>query len=310
MAMAKDMNTLGVFSQPGSIDIGDAYAKEHKVPQRYLGKQFLTHGTKWGQNPDSMIDGEFKRISEGDQYVDPGAHERKERAGRKLKNVSEKPFYPSKPPTKSYHMKGSLYGCIGEKAPHMKEFDEDAEKAAARAPTPKQIYTNPGKKGTYGVPLTTIGKPLDLMDEPYLVGRELEKVERKVAREKIPSSKGFISTHMSQTGLFDNSIYAYNAGDWAEKPKEKKPTLEKSFRPTHPPKKGFNCTINKFPEYTEDPEEIKLKEAKEERAAERAKKTVKGVFYPNKGPKSKPTTELNPLDFTGPAPCSLADSLG
>ena len=29
----------------------------------------------------------------------------------------------------------------------------------------------------------------------------------------------------------------YSAGDWAEKPKEKKPTLEKSFRPTHPPKK-------------------------------------------------------------------------
>lgn len=306
--MANSMQSLGVFSQPGSIDIGDAYAKEHKMPQRYLGKQFLTHGTKWGKNPDALIDHEFKRISEGDQYMDPGANERKERAARKNKNVSEKPFYPSKPASRSWFSKGTQFGCIGPQYQHEKEFDEEALKAAAREPVPKNLYTSPGKKGTYGFPGTTMGKPLDLMDEPYLVSRELEKVERKVAREKI--SKGFISTHKSATGLFDNNIYSYNPGDWAEKPKERKPPLEKSFRPTHPPKKGYNCTINSFPEYKEDPEEVKLREAREERAAERAKKTVKGVFYPNKGPKSKPTAAVNPLDHTGPNPCSLAESLG
>jgi len=298
-----DMNRLGVFKQPGSIDIGDTYEKQHKLPNRYQGKQFLNTGSKLGKNPDALIDHAFKRLSEGDQFVDPGAHERKSRAALKASNVSEKPFYPSKPALRSTG-KGTQYGCIGTQYSHQKEYDEEQEKADARKEAPKNFYTNPPKKGSYGVPGTTIGKREDLMEEPYLVSRELEKVERKVARERIP--KAFQSTHKSSSGLFDNNIYAYNPGDWTEKPKSSRASLEKAFRPTHPGKQGFNCTIQKFPDYKEDPLDEKMRREREERAAERAKK---GIFKPNSGFKSRPNSVINPLDVTGPNPVSLVDTL-
>jgi hypothetical protein len=41
-----------------------------------------------------------------------------------------------------------------------------------------------------GTPGLTLGPPLASMPEPYLVSRELEKVERKAARERIPKVGG------------------------------------------------------------------------------------------------------------------------
>jgi hypothetical protein len=65
------------------------------------------------------------------------------------------------------------------------------------------------------------------------------------------------------------NLYCLNYCDWLEQgPQPKAPPLvplEKPFRPTGPAKKGYNRTINKFPDYQEDPLEVRLKEEREEK---------------------------------------------
>lgn len=72
------------------------------------------------------------------------------------------------------------------------------------------------------------------MPEPYLVSRELEKVERKVARERIP--KAF--SYSAKPGLFDNSVYAYEPGAWAEPEKKRRDPDEIRPKPFRPPPKN------------------------------------------------------------------------
>jgi len=296
-----DINRLGVFSQPGSIDIGDPFHKEHNLPQRFQGKQFLTHGTKVGKNPDALIDRDYKRLSEGDQYVDPGTYERRAKVQEKSKNISERPFYPSKPSAKATG-KGTHFGTIGGMYKHENDDDPNAPRNTETAP--RNFYTNPSKKGGYGTPGTTIGKQLDVMSEPYLVSRELEKVERREARGRIP--KAFQSTHKSGSGLFDESVFRYEPGAFKPREVQRKPPIPKPFTPSHPAKFGYNSTISKFPEYKPDPLDEKLAKERAERAAERSKK---GIFKPNSGFKSRPNSVINPLDVTGPNPVSLVDTL-
>ena len=74
------------------------------------------------------------------------------------------------------------------------------------------MFTNPTKKGGYGVPNTTIGAQHASLPEPYLVSRELDKVERKLARARVP--KPFIGG--AKGGIQNDNIFAYEPGAWAE----------------------------------------------------------------------------------------------
>jgi len=71
------------------------------------------------------------------------------------------------------------------------------------------------------------------MPEPYLVSRELEKVERKHARGRIP--KAF--TYTAKPGLFDTNVYAYEPGAWAEPEKTRRDPDELRPKPFKPPRK-------------------------------------------------------------------------
>lgn len=42
-------------------------------------------------------------------------------------------------------------------------------------------------------------------------------------------------------------------------------THDVPFKPSHPPKKGYNKTIDKFPEYKEDPLKIAVRKKEEEK---------------------------------------------
>mmetsp|Transcript_18056 Transcript_18056/g.58963 ORF Transcript_18056/g.58963 Transcript_18056/m.58963 type:complete len:281 (+) Transcript_18056:57-899(+) len=267
---------MGIFSQMSSICVGDKFDKTEKLPERFLGKQFTSGATITGNNADAMLDKTFKRLSEGDTYLDPGALERKHRVAQRKMNISEKAFYPSQPGRKAPGP-GTSYGCIGKQPDYMAETADTNEKDAAVG---RNFYTNPPKKGGFGVPGTTISPANTYLPDEYLASRTIDKVERAKAREKI--HKPFNSTGTSRGGYFDSKIFENAPGAFVPRDREKYKADFKAFRPSHPAKKGFNSTH--FPSYVEDPLDAKIEKAKAE-AAERKKL---GVFKPSSGPKSYP----------------------
>ena len=249
-------------------------------------------GTKSGTNPDALIDKQFKRLSENERYVDPGKHEREYALAQQAKRTG-KAFYP---PKKSN-------GPIGAAYPNTNDDEREQPK---QPPGPRGIFTNPMKKGCPGTPGLTLGKPHDSMPEPYLVSRELEKVERKAARARIPQA----FTYSAKPGLFDNSVYKYEPGAWAEpEPKRRNPdeVRPKPFRP--PPKNSpyIKEAINPVPEYVPDPLEEKIK-SEREKAKETREKLGK-AFIPPSSQRSMPVSGISPLEPTGPAPVSLRETI-
>mmetsp|Transcript_1244 Transcript_1244/g.2894 ORF Transcript_1244/g.2894 Transcript_1244/m.2894 type:complete len:298 (+) Transcript_1244:299-1192(+) len=292
-----DMNRLGVFSYPGSVDVGAEYAQfKDKTPARWGGKQMIPKGSVTGNNPDALIDKTFKRISDGDRYVDPGKHEREYAVAQRKLNITEKAFYPPKPPVKSVG-KGSNFGCIGKPFANSNEEEKAQPKGP---PEPRGMFTNPTKKGGFGVPGTTIGKPIESMPEPYLVSRELEKVERKDARSRIPKAFNYSAT----PGLFDtNNVFAYEPGAWAE-PEKKRGGDESKPKPFKPAAKGRPMHV---PEYIPDPLDEKERICREQFKKERD--AIPMVFKPPSGQKSRPVVDINPMVPTGPPPVSLRDTI-
>lgn len=94
------------------------------------------------------------------------------------------------------------------------------------------------------------------MEDPYERKRELEREEMKHHHSKL-QEKPF-SNKVKPRETFSNIKEAY--GEDREYPQRKyndkrKPlmTHDVPFKPSNPPKKGYNGTIDKFPEYKEDP---------------------------------------------------------
>mmetsp|Transcript_11368 Transcript_11368/g.13476 ORF Transcript_11368/g.13476 Transcript_11368/m.13476 type:complete len:300 (+) Transcript_11368:134-1033(+) len=285
-----DQEKLGMFSWAGSINVGDEYEQKHPIKSRYTGKQMLTKGDTWGNNPDALLDKTFKRLSENDTYLDPGTLERKERVKKREKNITEKAFYPTAPAKKSTGP-GMNYGTIGEPMPYKHEFEPNELKSMILKPEvgePKNFQTAARKMGGYGTLGTTIGPAHEYLSEPYCYSRTLERTERAVNREKI--AKPFVSSGRGG-GLFDRNVYATEPGPQF-RPRDRPRPIEKPFKPPHPPKTGVNCTISQFPEYMEDPLEIKLKKDREEKAAARPP----GIFKPMNVSKTMRVTAVNPYE--------------
>ena len=276
--MATELTRSGLFSAATPLAVGSQYQEGDPLPQRYKGKQF---GVPFpGSGHDMTIDKSFKRLSEGDTYVDPGALDRKAAVESRKKFASPKPFFPSSPARKSVH-KGSWSGCFG-KAP---EFMRDEKDEAQAVEHLRNFTAAVPKKGSYGTPGTTIGKPLDYFVEPYQPAREMEREEKKKARAAIP--KAFNAT--ARPGLIsDMSYLRYEPGAFAprEKPPKEEPTGRPRFRPSNPPKKGrAYAGIGKFPELMDDPYGLK----------DPPPPKFPINFKPTGGIKSFPYTDLNPF---------------
>lgn len=104
----------------------------------------LPGGTKWGTNPDALIDKTFKRLSENERYVDPGKHEREYNL-KQMEKRTGKAFYP---PKKSN-------GPIGAPYPNTNDDERETPK---QPPAPRGIFTNPMKNGCPGTPGLTLGE--------------------------------------------------------------------------------------------------------------------------------------------------------
>jgi len=288
------MNKLGVFQQPSYITIGDEYKKPSQVPDRHKHPQFATAPGKKGQGA-GLFEKEYKSLHEGDKYVDAGTHEKKYQLEQAKKRPAEVFRYTS--PPKKAAGSGNNYGCFNTHR-HETEYHvlQKGELPAKRTSPSRNFMTSPPKKGTFGTPGTTIGKGTELtyISNPYDAEHKKVLAEAREAARKITSNghSPFRSACRRQ-GCFDESgvtgaskVFGMDRA-LPEKKQNMASTLPPCpvpFRPSSPGKKGFNCTINKFPEYKEDPIEIRERKRREE--AKKAKPDM--IWKPISGPKSVP----------------------
>lgn len=292
------MTKLGVFQQPSYISIGDEYDKPNRQADRHKGKSFSTALGKKGQGADIGFTKEFKSLHEGDKFVDPGTHEKKYRLEQEKKKITPEGFRytaPSKKPCGS----GSYSGCFTQPYSHQTEYDvlQKGELPQKTAGSTKNVLTNPPKKGTFGTPGTSIGggkgTEFKYTSDPYDAEHRKELAEARNAAKKIAGNGPFKSA-CRRTACFDehhgtgaSKVFSLDRALPPKKQlvKDKMPASVKPFKPSSPGKKGYDCTINKFPEYKEDPLELQ-----ERRRRQEAKQNSQlgQTWKPISGPKSTP----------------------
>eukprot|EP01062_Namystynia_karyoxenos_P024595 TRINITY_DN195_c0_g1_i2.p2 TRINITY_DN195_c0_g1~~TRINITY_DN195_c0_g1_i2.p2 ORF type:complete len:339 (+),score=129.24 TRINITY_DN195_c0_g1_i2:96-1019(+) len=289
-----DMETLGVFQQPSYISIGDEYDKKNAISERLKGKGFTTAPGRRGQGPDICFSKDFKSLHEGDKFVDPGTHEKKYRLEQAKKKLTPEGFrYTS--PSKKASGSGGYFGCFTTTIQHQTEYDvlqkgELPEKSKAQM---RNVITNPPRKGTFGTPGTNIGKGTEYqyISDPYDAEHRKELAEARGAAKKVAGTGPFKSACRRQ-GTFDETaagaskVYSLDRALPPKKPVTgpNRAPLPQPFKPSSPGKRGFNCTINRFPEYKEDPLEIQERRRREEMKAAKPQT----VWRPISGQKSMP----------------------
>eukprot|EP00164_Ancoracysta_twista_P003801 GFYU01005097.1.p1 GENE.GFYU01005097.1~~GFYU01005097.1.p1 ORF type:complete len:298 (-),score=56.53 GFYU01005097.1:462-1355(-) len=292
-----DQHTFGVFKQEQSIHVGDPYDpnKLFKNSDRLHGLQFSVPKPTplmgaGGTNPPNF--GEFVSIAVGDPYYDPEARRRKIANEDKSRAASTEPFKPSNPTRKGTGL-GSWYGCISKPIP----FGADGNARGTRARQkyqggnlPRQIQTNPPKRGSYGVPGIIIGKDPPYAPSPYDEARKLEAAERAALRQKMrdqpfrPSSAG--------GSYFNMDVFKK---DMPEGTRRKRPatatrrSVETPFRPSNPSRSGLTSTFSPFPPYMPDPYDNRPSQVK-------GKKVVKDSrgppFIPVSNVKTRPVKSI------------------
>ena len=292
------MNTLGVFSQPSFLSIGDEYVKKSNIADRHKGKQFTTRPNKKGKGNDAYF-AKFRPLYEGEGFVDPGTHDRAYNKKQKKKMVGTGIFRPSSPPKKSTGL-GNYHGCIGPKYDHLNEYSvlKKGELPPKKEAQMKNILTTPSKRGTYGTPGTLLQtKEYNHMTDPYNAAQIKEIEERKVSLEKRIDKIPFKSMSHSldffdtQNNVSASKIYTNDKPLPVIKQEIKKaevPKTETPFKPSSPGKNGFNSTFKPFPKYIGDPYDDKEKLEREERKKNKASVVWRSVSYP----KSVPTRSI------------------
>ncbi|XP_028932201.1 UPF0602 protein C4orf47 homolog isoform X2 [Ornithorhynchus anatinus] len=162
-----DMDRIGLFSEMEYITVGDRYVSHYNRPFNEAAskkKQMLPGGTKvMSDLQPGYFEPHFIRTFEGEGYTNMNQLRRRYLLEETKKNLG-KAFLPSSGEKKPSGL-GSYYGTIGGPCP----FFSGQAKVRDRYVAPgKNIYTNPGKKGTgYGYPNLTIGKQLSHSSDFY-----------------------------------------------------------------------------------------------------------------------------------------------
>ncbi|XP_055423368.1 cilia-and flagella-associated protein 96 isoform X3 [Bubalus kerabau] len=162
-----DMERIGLFSEMEYITVGDKYVSQFNRPfneSASKNRQILPGGSKEMSNLQAgYFDPHFARIFEGEGYVNPNQVRRRYMMEEAKKNLS-KAFLPSNGEKKPCGL-GSYYGTIGGPVPFFSAQSKPKEKYE---PPGKNLYTNPGKKGTgYGYANITIGKQFSHSSDLY-----------------------------------------------------------------------------------------------------------------------------------------------
>ncbi|KAJ7326760.1 hypothetical protein JRQ81_016519 [Phrynocephalus forsythii] len=299
-----DMERIGLFSEMEYITIGDKYVSQFNRPFNEAAsksKQMLPGGNKEKSATQAgYFDPVFGRIFEGESYLNPVQLRRRYRMAEAKKNLGSKAFLPSNGDKFPCGV-GTYYGTIGGPCPY---FSAQIKDKPPYVQPGKNLYTNPGKKGTgYGYPNLTIGKPYPHSVELYDIGRINMK---KTSEEHHRLMKGGpFKLNLYPREYFDMNPYH---DDKPLPPPKKQPTLkpiQQAFKPSSPGKKpgGMKAgTFDPYPSHSTDPYIIKVpKPITTNKQGQ--------VFHPNPGTKSRPVRSimtsnieksLNVTNYTNP----------
>jgi len=285
------------FSAPVFISIGDEYdKKDNGVPERYKGRSFQTAPPKKGNGPDALLSKKFISLSDGDKYVDPGYFDKRNRLERERKKVG--PIFKYSNGPKLACGSGTYFGTFNEKnpPPHLVEYDvtKRGEMPDKAKPQMRNIVTNPPRKGTYGVPNTTLSKgdEFKYVSDPYEGEKRREAQQAKESSRRIVG-RGPFKGSCRRGGFFDETshgvskVYTIDCALPAKKSDvdHRAGPSSKAWRPGG----SLVTAITKPPEYMEDPYEAKEKAAREQRKSDRPKH---GNWKPIGGSKSLPTKSI------------------
>ncbi|XP_006834571.1 PREDICTED: UPF0602 protein C4orf47 homolog [Chrysochloris asiatica] len=284
-----DMDRIGLFSEMEYITVGDKYVSPFNRPFNEAAsknKQMLPGGSKeMSDLQQGYFDPHFVRIFEGEGYVNLNQVRRRHKMEEAKRNLG-KAFLPSSGEKKSCGF-GSYYGTIGGPVPFFSAQLKPREKY--RAPG-KNLYTNPGKKGTgYGYANLTIGKQpshsADYYDEPKLTYKK-ENEEHHRLIKGLPFK---LSSYPKE--YFDSNPYTFDKPLPPIKKAEKPPSLPTPFKPSSPGKKAGGMkagTFDPYPAHSVDPYVAKLL-----RQPNKANK----IFHLPGVPKSRPIKSIMTLNI-------------
>lgn len=306
MPRANAQKTLGLFSEPSYICIGDEYDPPPEQGGRHKGLNIMTQNVKKGAVPcggkyGTNFDLTFRRISDGDTYLMPGSLERKWRKEAWMKCRTSEGFRftsPAKHRTGLGDTTGN-FNAQHEKRHGWPEFIprggmEKKTKNDIAPPAKPNVMTNPVKKGSYGYTTKNFigrGSEFAYMIDPYDRPREMEIEERKKFKEKTTffgQGKPF-NTNSHARDCFDKDIYtdpeALRGGYRAPKG-EKSLEGKAPFLPSQPPKSltAFTGCFSKFPKAIPEPPEDKL--------AGKGEGQERTVFVPSSPSKSMRTKSI------------------
>ncbi|XP_049628351.1 UPF0602 protein C4orf47 homolog [Suncus etruscus] len=279
-----DMERIGLFSEMEYISIGDKYVSSYNRPFNETAgknKQMLPGGSKKMSDLQAgYFEPHFGRIFEGEAYSNVNQLRRRFMMEEAKKNLS-KAFLPSSSCKKPSGL-GSYYGTIGGPIPFFSAELKPKDKYQAPG---KNLYTNPGKKGTgYGYANITIGKhpshSADLFDQ-Y---KENAKKHIEEHRRLIKGSP--FKLNLYPRDYFDSNPYYSDAVLPPIKREEKSKVTTSPFKPPSPGKKAGGMkagTFDPYPSHSTDPYSQK--------PADALSKSVK-IFHPPGVPKRRPVESI------------------
>lgn len=253
----------GYFGYTGPLAIGDnslAPQAKRKAEAADEGAEPLynvkTNPAKKGTTPDVYFS--FgPPLAIGDPYIDPMLRTKKPKC---VPIDPEKMFKPAGKISYGINKLGLEYvpHCNGLRDPlamHAKYKDYTA---------PRNFYTSPAKKGGAGVILPGVlfgdgeeRKFYEHVPDDYDSARKIRKAELE-AHYALLQEQQFKSMSYGNRCFFSD-IETYFSEQPRGIPREVKPfdcgayPHEAPFRPSHPSKKGYNATLQPFPEHVPDP---------------------------------------------------------
>ena len=177
------------------------------------------------------------------------------------------------------------------------------------------LYTSPGKKGTYGTTRTTLSEragpggmqgEYSYQPDPYDRARQLANQARSVAKNVteqpfVPvnppkrGTYGYIKTNVggkAKGACGEFEYIPHGDGGEAEHKSEGHRKIDVPFVPSRVPRKGYNCTMTKFPEYYADPDQLKADARRQARKLELQALAARGAFQPANIPKMAATRSI------------------
>ncbi|XP_006015952.1 UPF0602 protein C4orf47 homolog [Alligator sinensis] len=287
-----DMERIGLFSEMEYVTIGDKYASHYMRPFNEAAsknKQILPGGSKMlSALQAGYFEPQFVRVFEGEAYSNPVQLRRRYRLAESKKNLG-KAFLPNNGDKLPCGL-GSYFGTIGGPFPY---FSAQLKAIERYVPPGKNLYTNPGKKGTgFGYPNLTIGKQYPHSADVYEIGRINAKKAHEVHQNLVKGGPFKLSLYPRE--YFDVNPYH----DDKPLPPVKKSPPEKPiaspFKPSSPSKKpgGMKAgTFDPYPSHSADPYVIKRSKAITTNKEGR-------IFHPSPGAKSRPVTSIMALNIT------------